>query len=51
VVIFSIRIDDLLTMPMDRLHHSHLSEDHRAAVLGRSSFIRAAERPSRPIIT
>ena len=31
--VFAIGIEDPLMMPVDRLQHSHLSEDHRAAVL------------------
>jgi len=29
VRVFAIRIELALTMPVDRLQHSHLSEDHR----------------------
>jgi hypothetical protein len=32
--VFAIGIEFPLMMAMDRLQHSHLSEDHRAAVLG-----------------
>jgi len=32
--VFAIGIEHPLMMPMDRLRHSHLSEDHRPAVLG-----------------
>jgi hypothetical protein len=33
MVVFAIRIKHALTVSVDRLHHSHLSEDHRAAAL------------------
>ena len=32
--VFAIGIKDAVMASMDRLHHSHLGEDHRAAVLG-----------------
>jgi hypothetical protein len=35
VVVFAIGVEHALPVAMDRLQHSHLSEDHRAAVLGR----------------
>jgi hypothetical protein len=38
MVVFAIGIEDPLMMAVDRLHHSHLGEDHRAAVLGRSRY-------------
>jgi len=34
MMLFAVGMEDALAMPMDRLHHSHLSEDHRRAVLG-----------------
>jgi len=33
-MVLAIGIEHALTMPMDRLQHSHLGEDHRPAVLG-----------------
>jgi hypothetical protein len=33
--VFAIGIEDPFVMAVDRLHHTHLSEDHRPAVLGR----------------
>jgi len=36
MMVFAIGIEDPLVMPMDGLQHSHLGEDHRPAVLGRS---------------
>jgi len=33
MMVFAIGIEHPLMMPMDRLQHSHLGEDHRPAVL------------------
>ena len=40
--VFAIGIEDPLMMPVDRLQHSHLSEDHRPAVLYDNGFCRAS---------
>jgi hypothetical protein len=32
MVVFAVGIEDALTMPMHRLQHSHLGEDHRTVI-------------------